>query len=100
MNAEHIDPEVIQAAYELLPHEPDREDVEAAIRAADEKRRELARTVPEGQEYAYRIAWDAGREGIMRSEPTSLARAKEFERNLEGVPWVECALLGTWEKLD
>jgi hypothetical protein len=39
----------------------ERDAMEAALNAADEKRRELAQALPEGQEYAYRVAWDVGR---------------------------------------
>lgn len=81
MSAEHIDPEVIEAAYELLPREPDREDVEAAIRAAFEKRRELAQADPEGQEYAYRVCHRTPRRMAVpkgpETKPSSSARRCE-----------------------
>lgn len=62
---QHIDPEVTDAAVDAwfaargidggITGPVEREAMKAALDAAEEKRRELAQTDPEGQEYAYRV---------------------------------------------
>ncbi len=84
MTVDRIDPEVIRAmeatihdftqyrgGYERLTPDERAEAIELALRAADEKRRELAQADPGGQEYVY-------------------PRLDALER----------ALLGTWERVD
>jgi hypothetical protein len=58
-----------------------------------------AQADPEGQEHAYRVAWDARRDGVMRTKPMSLEKAEQFASELDCAPWVERALLGAWEKI-
>jgi|HubBroStandDraft_5_1064220.scaffolds.fasta_scaffold15491_6 hypothetical protein len=111
MSAERIDPTVIEAAIDAFEKAPeydgagpdttDRVAMEAAIRAADEKRRELAQAVPEGQEYVYRTCWRANGEtwrGRLVKRLSVAVRQRDEKAHLE--VWVERALLGTWEKLD
>ncbi len=58
---------------------------------------ELAQAVPERQEYAYRVCWDAG--FVTSTLPMGLAKAEQFASELSFPTWVERALLGTWEKV-
>lgn len=107
MSAElRIDSEVIDAALDAwfgergitagIKGDVERDAMKAALGAAGEKRRELAG--PEGQEYAYRVAWVA--EGIMHTKPMSLEKAEQFANELDCGPWVERALLGDWERAE
>jgi hypothetical protein len=79
--------------------------MEAAVRGADEKRRELAQADPEGREYAYRVVWDAKEEkGVAAGSSKLLGKTgaeqvkENFERDGFNV-WVERALVGDWERV-
>jgi len=74
----------------------ERDAMKAALSAAEEKRRELASP----GEYAYRVVWDAGHGLTAQSQAMSLAKAERFASELDCSPWVERALLGTWERVE
>lgn len=102
---QHIDPEVLDAAHEAWDavYFAEFDAMEAALKAADEKRRELAQADPEGQEYAYRICRERISGRIIREKRRFRTEGEaRYWANAHLMPvwWVERALLGTWEKLD
>lgn len=111
---QHIDTGVIDAALDAwfgergiragIKGDVERDAMEAALNAADEKRRELAQADPEGQEYAYRTVWRRRSNGeitrsreLVSQESGSKVAAGLTDGHFEA--WVERALLGTWERV-
>jgi hypothetical protein len=115
---QHIDTGVIDAALDAWFAErgvragikggAERDAMEAAICAVDEKRRELAQADPERQEYAYLTCWmddeEPSGEACLMVENEFYAedmRATQVRlaEGDENAAWVERALLGTWERV-
>ena len=77
-----------------------RKVLEAALNAADEERRGLAQPDPEGQEYVYRVCWQANGEtwrGRLVKRLGVAVRQRDDKAHLGA--WVERALLGDWKRV-